>query len=362
MPPCKRAFFARQKVREFTGKFMGFMGRLANKKTIAVTGGLGFIGSHFVERCLAKGHRIINYDKQSYAANADLLFEGDYHYHKVDINEIQVLPDCDVLVNFASETHVDRSIGDCSDFIKSNLVGVFHLLELLRNKAENPSGTIPLFVQISTDEVFGDQYSDACKEDFRHKPSNPYAATKSGAEQLLYAWGRTYGLPYIITRSTNTYGLRQHSEKLIPHAIHCISNGKKVPIHGGGRYVRNWIHVLDSINALLTIVDKGEIGKVYHLASDEDFSVNEIVQKVCDLMEVRFEDVTDFSSDRPGADVYYALDYSGLCELGWRQERTMELSLPELVEKYRRPLKDGETYAMHYSRLGPQEFSFGTDG
>lgn len=335
---------------------------MAKKKTIVVTGGLGFIGSHFVEACLLKGHCVINFDKQSYAANTGLLFKGDYHYKKIDINDLDKLPCCDVVVNFASETHVDRSIGDCSDFIKSNLLGVFHLLELLRKKADSPLESTPLFVQISTDEVFGDQYTDACKEDFRHKPSNPYAATKSGAEQLLYAWGRTYGIPYIITRSTNTYGLRQHSEKLIPHAIHCISNGEKIPIHGGGRYIRNWIHIHDSVNALLTIVDKGETGSVYHLASDEDFSVSEIVQKVCSLMDVCFEDVTDFSSDRPGADVYYALDYSSLCALGWRQEKTMDLSLPDLVEKYRKPPKAGETYAMQYKAIGPQEYSFGTGG
>ena len=316
------------------------MERLNNKKIFLVTGGLGFIGSHFIEKCLRLGHKVINVDKISYASNTDLQFSGDnYSFIKKDICELSELPHCDIIVNFAAESHVDNSISESINFINSNIKGVYNILELIKNQnirsaigARNY--TMPLFVQISTDEVFGDIDNGFFKEDDRHQSSNPYSATKSAAEQLVFAWSRTYGIPFLMTRTTNNYGMRQHPEKLIPCAITKVLQGNKVPIHGDGSYIRNWIHVEDNIDAIFKIINKGSINEVYHIASEEEYSVNEIVSLICKKMNKKFDDVVDYSTNRSGADLRYALDYEKLKKLGWSQQRTLEASLSEIIDFY----------------------------
>lgn len=311
------------------------------KKTFFVTGGNGFIGSHFIEEVLKAGHAVINVDKLTYAANKDLKFQGDYQFIEADISEIKSIPRCDYIVNFAAESHVDNSITGADPFLKSNIHGVYNLLELLKNKkVENMSKSweyeYPLFIQISTDEVFGDkEVGVGFRENDRHKPSNPYSASKSAAEQLVVAWGRTYGIPYVITRTTNNYGPRQHEEKLIPRTITNLIEGKKVPVHGSGSYVRNWIHVEDNVAAILKIIEKGKRNTSYHIASDEEYSVKEIVTLIASKFGKSFDDVADMSSDRSGADVRYALEYSKVKKLGWKQKRTLENALSEMVEFYR---------------------------
>jgi len=317
------------------------MNRLKGKKTILVTGGLGFIGSHFVNRVLALGHKVINYDKETYAAHTDLKFEGDYQYVKADIADIKSIPYCDFIVNFAAESHVDNSIEDSFCFVKSNIHGVYNILEILKNKKINSlisawEYDYPIFLQISTDEVFGDIDTGFFKEEDVHTPSNPYSATKSAAEQLVVAWGRTFDIPFLISRTTNNYGSRQHYEKLIPRAITDILNGRKVPIHGGGSYVRNWLHVEDNVNALIKILDKGNINEYYHVASNEEYSVKEIVQKICNHMNVNYNDVTNPCMDRSGADVRYALDYKKIKALGWTQARTFDKEIDNIIAYYKK--------------------------
>lgn len=319
------------------------MGRLDKKLTIVVTGGLGFIGSHFVDRALDLGHRVINYDKETYAAHTNLKFKGNYEYVKTDIAELKSIPYCDVIVNFAAESHVDNSIEESFAFMKSNILGVYNILEILKNTKINSlvsawEYNFPLFVQISTDEVFGDIEEGFFKEEAVHTPSNPYSATKSAAEQLVVAWARTFDIPFLLTRTTNNYGPRQNSEKLIPRAITDIIKGEKVPIHGGGSYVRNWIHVEDNVGAILKIIDAGEVNESYHIASDEEYSVKEIVEMICEEMKVKYENVTDTSLDRSGADVRYALNCDKLKALGWKQDKKLKQSLPEIIEYYRKAL------------------------
>lgn len=310
------------------------------KKTFFVTGGNGFIGSHFIEQVLKAGHSVINVDKLTYAANKDLKFEGDYRFIEADISEIKSIPRCDYIVNFAAESHVDNSITGADPFLKSNIHGVYNLLELLKNKkVENMAKSweyeYPLFIQISTDEVFGDkEVGVGFRENDRHKPSNPYSASKSAAEQLVVAWGRTYGIPYVITRTTNNYGPRQHEEKLIPRTITNLIEGKKVPVHGSGSYVRNWIHVDDNVAAILKIIEKGKKNTSYHIASDEEYSVKEIVTLIASKFGKTFEEVADMSSDRSGADVRYALEYSKVKKLGWKQNRKLETSLEQMIQSY----------------------------
>jgi dTDP-glucose 4,6-dehydratase len=321
------------------------MGRLDKPKTFVVTGGLGFIGSHFVEKCLRLGHKVINFDKETYAANTNLTFEGDYQYEKIDICDVKDLPLCDVIVNFAAESHVDNSISENMSFINSNLLGVHNLLEIIKNqkitnllKAWNY--TPPLFLQVSTDEVFGDILEGAFKEDDRHCPSNPYSATKSAAEQLLQAWGRTYGIPWIISRTTNNYGSRQHPEKLISSAVTRLLKGEKVIVHGDGRYLRNWVHVEDHVDGIWKAIDEGEINNVYHFASEEELSVREIVTKICHHFEKPFDENVDMSTDRSGVDVRYALNFDKAKALGWTPTRTMDGTLAELISYYRNLVED----------------------
>lgn len=312
------------------------IGRLASKKTFCITGHRGFIGSYFTQLCLGMGHRVIGFDKLTYAANRDINFDGDFSEYLVDINDIDELPYCDIIVNCAAESHVDNSITDNSHFMKSNVLGVHHLLELLKNKKINNmmhswSWQPPLFVQISTDEVFGDIHVGAFKEDDRHRPSNPYSATKACAEQLVVAWGRTYGLPYIITRTTNNMGVRQHNEKLIPSAITRLLSGKKAMMHGNGSYVRNWISVLDNVDAIYRIIDVGQENESYHISSNEEYSVEHVIRKICTALSVQFETSVDTSTDRSGADVRYALDSSKTCALGWYPKRSFDDELHAII-------------------------------
>jgi dTDP-glucose 4,6-dehydratase len=197
-----------------------------------------------------------------------------------------------------------------------------------------------MLVQISTDEVFGDIEKGFFKEEDRHHASNPYSATKSAAEQIVFAWSRTYNIPYLMTRTTNNYGCRQHSEKLIPCAITKLLNKEKVPIHGDGSYIRNWIHVEDNISAIINIIDKGVINNVYHIASEEELSVKEIVKLICKKLNLNFSDYADFSTDRSGADLRYALDYNKIKSLGWSCKKNINDSLDNIIDFYRKEKND----------------------
>jgi dTDP-glucose 4,6-dehydratase len=318
------------------------MNRLNKSKNFVITGGLGFIGSHFIELLLKNNHKVLNIDKISYASNKiDFNNHPNYSFLKEDIANLKEIPDCDFIINFAAESHVDNSIASSFEFINSNILGVYNLLELIKNKKirhmqQAWEYKTPLFLQISTDEVFGDIEDGFFKEEDRHKPSNPYAASKSAAEQLLVAWARTYQIPYIITRTTNNYGPRQHPEKLIPRTITNLLENKKVPIHGSGTYVRNWIHVQDNVEAIYKILDEGLENNWYHIASEEELSVKEIVSKIASKFNKNFLDIADFSSDRSGADVRYALDYTKTKSLNWEPKRTLDTSLEEMIEYYKK--------------------------
>lgn len=317
------------------------------KLTFLVTGGCGFIGSHFVDRALFEGHRVINIDKLTYAANLDLSFSydpGQYHFIHKDIVDLDHLPSCDYIINFAAESHVDNSINSAREFLRTNIEGTYNLLDLIRTtKIENMQKSweykAPTFVQISTDEVFGDiEVGPGFKEEDRHKPSNPYAASKSAAEQLVVAWGRTYDIPYIITRTTNNFGPRQHEEKLIPRCIHNLLTDEKIPVHGSGEYVRNWIHVEDNVDAIMTIINYGKRNRAYHIASEEEYSVKEIVTRIAGHFGKSFDEVADMSSDRSGADVRYALVCEDTKQLGWKPRRNLLDSLEEMIESHKKTL------------------------
>jgi len=300
--------------------------------TILVTGGLGFIGSHFIELALKKGYRVINYDKVTYASNINFSPESEnYSFTKVDIKDLKTLPRCEHIVHFAAESSVDCSIEDSAIFIESNILATYNLLELIRKEKNKPTLTY-----IGTDEVFGDIIDGSFKETTYRNPSNPYASTKACAEMLIGAWGRTFDIPYRITRTTNNYGTRQHYEKLIPNCINRFLNDEKILIHGTGEYIRNWIHVKDNCDAILQVMERGTDGELYNISSDEEYDVLQIIDIVLSQFgEEISSDTTDFVPNRPGQDIRYALDSSKIKkELGWEQERKLKTEIAKIIKFY----------------------------
>jgi len=290
---------------------------------LIVTGGRGFIGSHFVELALKNGDSVIDYDCMTYCANEVLPFDDNLNYKHVSENicDITHLPSCDVLINFAAETHVDNSINDTTPFLKSNVIGVHNLLEILRGK---PSHERPLFVQISTDEVYGDRPEGAFQESDKLTPSNPYSASKAAAEMFVLGYHRTYGMNYLITRSSNNYGERQYSEKLIPKSLECIHTNKKIPLHGDGSYVRDWIYVKDNVSAIYTLVQGGAKNDVFNIGANNHMTNLEVA---LDLLESfgKGKEGIQFVDNRWGQDLRYSLSTDKINKFGWTAKQTKGL-------------------------------------
>ena len=283
-----------------------------------VTGGRGFIGSHFVEAVLDRGDTVIDVDKMTYAASKTLPWDNHPNYQLVeeDISKLEHLPPCDILVNFAAESHVDNSIRDTDPFIQSNIMGVHNLLELVRGKQEYDR---PLFFHISTDEVYGDRLEGSFTEEDKLSPSNPYSATKASAEMLVFSYARTYGLEYIISRSANNYGPRQYEEKLIPKCIDSILRNKKIPIHGDGSYIRDWTYVKDNVQGLLAIIDAGVKNEVFNVAAENHMTNLQVVDEIL-YWHGKDRQSIEFVENRWGQDLRYSISSSKLRKLGWLPE------------------------------------------
>lgn len=282
---------------------------------LVVTGGRGFIGSHFVEMAIFEGHTVIDYDCMTYCSNDKLpVDESPYYKHiKQDICDIKHLPFCDYVINFAAETHVDNSINDTNPFLHSNVNGVHNLLEIIRGKPEHER---PIFVQISTDEVYGDRPDGLFKETDKLTPSNPYSASKAAAEMFVLAYSRTYNIKYLITRSSNNYGERQYPEKLIPKTLRCIELDRQIPLHGDGSYVRDWIYVKDNARAIMRLIEKGIINDTFNIGANNHMTNLEVVKDILHTCG-REESLIKFVENRWGQDLRYALDTNKINELGW---------------------------------------------
>jgi len=282
---------------------------------ILVTGGRGFIGSHFVEEALKKNHTVVDIDKMGYASHKKLPWDDSSHYEliKEDISTLSHLPSSDLIVNFAAESHVDNSIRDSKPFIDSSVLGVWNLLELLRGK---PEYNRPLFFHISTDEVYGDRDEDTFTEKDCLLPSNPYSATKAAAEMLVIAYSRTYGIEYLMTRSSNNYGKRQYEEKLIAKCISSLQNNKKIPVHGDGSYIRDWLYVKDNVDAIFHVIESGVKNECFNVAAENYMTNLEVVRTVIKWLG-KDESSIEFVPNRWGQDVRYAIDTSKLRNLGW---------------------------------------------
>lgn len=285
---------------------------------LLVTGGRGFIGSHFVELALDLGYEVIDIDKMGYASQEELPFDNHKNYKliKKDISELKNLPSCDVVMNFAAESHVDNSINDSYPFIQSSVLGVWNLLELIRGK---PKYSRPLFFHISTDEVYGDREVGSFFEYDKLSPSNPYSASKACAEMLVQSYSRTYEINYIITRSSNNYGPRQFEEKLIPKIIDCVKNNKKVPVHGDGSYVRDWVYVKDNVKAVMHILKSGIRNECFNIGAKNYIKNIDVVKTVLGWFG-KTEDCVQYVDNRWGQDVRYSIDNQKLINLGWKPE------------------------------------------
>jgi len=284
-----------------------------------VTGGCGFIGSNFIHRCLENNpnSKVINLDAMHIGSNyqnvSDLELNKRKNYRFVKGNICnqklmkKLIDNIDFIVNFAAESHVDRSISDPKPFLNSNVMGVYNILEILRKKKNKKDIK---FLHISTDEVYGTKLKGKFSEQDKLDPSNPYSASKAASEMLINSYIRTYDINAIITRCTNNFGPRQYPEKLIPKTILCALSGIKIPIHGSGKYKRQWIFVSDHCNALLKLITKWKnisSSPIYNICGNFETTNLNLVKKILGIMDKSF-DLIQFVPDRPGQDHRYALD------------------------------------------------------
>jgi dTDP-glucose 4,6-dehydratase len=306
---------------------------------ILVTGGLGFIGSNYILHAIEnpKLHRITNIDSMSFGSNPDNLREIEnaefYKFVRAEINDASLvrdeMSDTDVIVHFAAESHVDRSISDPKGFLHSNIDGTYTLLEAARRSK------VAKFIHISTDEVYGSTHSsESFDESSALNPSSPYSASKAAAEMLALAYHTTYGVPIVILRCTNNFGPRQSPEKLIPKTIIRALLGLRVPVYGSGQQIRDWIHVLDFCNAIDLAIEKGVSGKIYNVSAGNEISNLEMVTRIMKTLK-KNANLIEFVDDRPGHDFRYSLNSSRITqELGWKPGKPLSFSLGSTVEWY----------------------------
>ena len=328
---------------------------------LLVTGGSGFIGSNFIRHVLetrGESVSVVNLDKLTYAANpanlADVAARPNYRFVKGDIADPDVvrmaMEGVDAVVNFAAETHVDRSLLGDASFIETDVRGVFVLLEEARRR-----GGLSKFIQISTDEVYGSIAEGSFHEQSPLNPRNPYAASKAGGDRLAYSYWASYGLPVVITRASNNYGPYQYPEKLIPLFVTNAIDGQPLPLYGDGRNVRDWLFVRDHAAAIDFLLDAGEPGETYNVAGGNEAENIDITRRVLGILG-KPESLIRFVDDRPGHDRRYSLDAGKLARLGFRSETPFEEGLEETVRWYRdredwwRPVKEKDTAYREFYR------------
>ena len=302
---------------------------------LLVTGGLGFIGSNFILNTLKNDEKIsiTNIDAELLGSDHNNLLElknsSNYHFVKGNITNRnlmeKLIESSDIVVNFAAESFVDRSILDANQFLVSNIRGTYTILEILRKQKKR-------FIQISTDEVYGSLENDSAIEEYRFNPSNPYAATKASAELLVNSFVKTYDLDCVITRCTNNYGPRQFYEKLIPKSIFLANQDKKIPIYGKGKNIRDWIFVDDHCDAVYNVLMNGESGQSYNISANNEIDNISLVKKILEIMD-KSSDLINFVEDRPGHDLRYSLDSTKIRNsLGWNNKTNFDDAIRKTID------------------------------
>lgn len=334
---------------------------MSNAKQLLITGGAGFIGSAVIRHIINNtNHQVVNVDKLTYAGNLESLIDvadsDRYHFEQVDICDAveikrvfdQYQPD--IIMHLAAESHVDRSIDGPGEFIQTNIVGTYVLLEEARDYWSGLSQDKQAdfrFHHVSTDEVYGDLEGteDLFTEETSYAPSSPYSAAKASSDHLVRAWQRTFKLPTLITNCSNNYGPYQFPEKLIPLIILNALEGKSLPIYGDGKQVRDWLYVDDHARALLHVALTGEVGETYNIGGHNEKQNIEVVKTVCAILDElvpsqrqdikRYEELITYVTDRAGHDVRYAIDASKIAaELGWTPDETFESGIKKTVQWY----------------------------
>ena len=330
-------------------------------KTILVTGGAGFIGSAMVRHLIDRTNSIvINVDKLTYSGNLHSLESvknnKNYFFENVDICNINDLNRVfkeyqpDVIVHLAAESHVDRSIDSPAEFIKTNVIGTFNLLESAKGYWRELKGHKKeyfRFLHVSTDEVYGDLEgtSNFFTENTPYNPSSPYSASKASSDHLVRAWFRTFKMPVLITNCSNNYGPCQFPEKLIPHIILSAQRGEKLPVYGDGKQIRDWLYVEDHVRALLAVLMKGEPGHTYNIGGNNEIQNIDVVKRICTILDSKipsqlnglksFSELISFVKDRPGHDQRYAIDASKIqTEIKWNPKENFDSGLEKTISWY----------------------------
>ena len=331
------------------------------KKKIIVTGGCGFIGSALVKYIIKKStHKVLNIDKLTYAGNLDSLSIIDnnrrYSFKKIDICDSVKIKKIfsnykpDIIIHLAAETHVDRSIDNSKKFINTNILGTYTLLEEARKyllKLKGYKKTNFRFYHVTTDEVYGDltKNSSAFKENTPYAPSSPYSASKASSDHLVRAWHRTYNLPIIITNCSNNYGPYQFPEKLIPLIILNAIEGKKLPVYGNGKQIRDWLYVEDHAKALLHVALNGKVGESYNIGGQSELKNTDVIRTICKILDEvkpskiknikKYEQLISYVEDRPGHDKRYAIDISKIKKnLKWQPQETFKTGIKKTIIWY----------------------------
>ncbi len=330
-------------------------------KTIIVTGGAGFIGSELIRYLIENTkYKVVNIDKLTYSGNLESLISiesnSNYIFEQIDIcdeNELKRIfreNKPDIVMHLAAESHVDRSIDGPKEFIQTNILGTFTLLEQARKYWQALKGDIKenfRFLHVSTDEVYGDLNGkeDFFSENTAYDPSSPYSASKASSDHLVRAWFRTYQFPVLITNCSNNYGPYQFPEKLIPHIVLNAIDGKNLPIYGDGKQIRDWLYVNDHVRALMAVALKGEVGETYNIGGNNEIQNIDVVEKICDILDKlipdrlnglsSYRELITYVQDRPGHDVRYAIDNTKIRgQLGWEPKESFKSGMQKTVEWY----------------------------
>ena len=325
---------------------------------VIVTGGAGFIGSAVIRQYIKEtDHEIVNLDALTYAGNLESLNEVSndlrYHFEHVDIRDIAAVENIfskyqpDAIMHLAAESHVDRSIDGPADFILTNIVGTYNLLDVSKKYWDSLEGTKKdnfRFHHVSTDEVYGDlDETGFFTEETPYDPSSPYSASKASSDHLVRAWHRTYGFPIVVTNCSNNYGGYQFPEKLIPLVTLNALEGKPLPIYGKGDQIRDWLHVDDHARALRLVLEKGKLGDTYNIGGHNEKTNMEVVKTICALLDklvpdsayIPHENLITYVTDRPGHDVRYAIDADKIAnDLGWLPEETFDTGIEKTINWY----------------------------
>tara|TARA_R100000900_G_scaffold122554_1_gene97031 strand:+ start:1445 stop:2383 length:939 start_codon:yes stop_codon:yes gene_type:complete len=306
-------------------------------KAVYVTGCLGFIGYHLTKQCLENNWHVYGIDKQTYASNTQFLEElksyPKFKYLCEDINNLQRIHDCDYFINTAAETHVDNSIKCSNAFLESNINGVHNILKLIQVKKQRP-----ILLHFSTDEVYGDIDVGSFKESNLLKPSNPYSATKAAADMLILAWARTFDINYVIVRPTNNYGTGQYVEKFIPKAIKYLTLGRRIILHDKGLPRRTWLHVSDTVSAVMQIIESKQQNEIYNINGNYEEQNIVVAKKILYNYGILNDedDWIDDTEKRLGQDVRYSVNDNKLKEIGWHPEADFDKELKIIVDYYKK--------------------------